>query len=100
MYEKSAAENRHQTCVDRPDQAMKFCLTTQVDPIEFVETDYCWEVCTDDDGQTPTLRKKKRKEDSKFFYEPFKVIAGNISKDEQVTIHTLNPQIGKDTVLV
>ena len=58
MYEKSADENRHQTSVDRPDQAMKFCLTTQVDPLEFVETDFCWEVCTDD-GQTPTCEKKK-----------------------------------------
>ena len=59
MYEKSAAENRHHTCVDRPDQAMKFCLTTQVDPLEFVETDFCCEVCTDDDGQIPTSEKKK-----------------------------------------
>ena len=46
------------------------------------------------------LRRKKRKEDSKF-YEPCKVIAGNIPNDEQVTIQTLmNPQIGKHTVLV
>ena len=45
-------------------------------------------------------KKKKRKEDSKC-YEPCKVIAGNIQNDdEQVTIQTLNPQIGKDTVLV
>lgn len=60
---------------------MKFCLAGQVDPIEVVGTDFCWEVCTDDGGNPARAYSK--------IYEPCKLIEGSIENDEHVVIQML-----------